>query len=169
VICGVRTFFTGIKAARKRAAPRRCPALPLVPRSGPGGPAMSRWVAPKKIPGLGFRRPTLTDRHSSSLAAHSRLPSRPSEPGWAGVRVALVGQARGTLRPAQAVSASTNPYQRSEGTVCPLFIGPQLSDFPIGRVKGATTLTDELLDERLNSGTTPGPFSTKQSRPSAGP
>jgi len=69
VICGVRTFFTGIKAARKRAAPRRCPALPLVLRSGPGGPAMSRWVAPKKIPGLGFRRPTRIDRHSSSLAA----------------------------------------------------------------------------------------------------
>jgi hypothetical protein len=101
-----------------RAAPRRCPALPLVPRSGPGGPAISRWVAPKKIPGLGFRRPTLNDRHRSSLAADSRLnvaselarigrrTSRPGRPG-AGER----------LGPGQPVSASTNPYQRPEGTV----------------------------------------------------
>jgi len=41
-----RISLYGIKAARKRAAPRRS-ALPLVPRSGPGGPAISRWVAPK--------------------------------------------------------------------------------------------------------------------------
>jgi hypothetical protein len=70
IVCRISPYE--IKAARKRAAPARCPALRLVPRSGPDGPAISRWRVPKNIHGLDSRRPIRTDRRSSSLAARIR-------------------------------------------------------------------------------------------------
>ena len=72
-------------AQARRAAPLSGPAAR--PSLGAGGPAISRWVAPKKIPGLGFGQGspfrtaplgTLADLEDvTSTCAHWYNTSRP--------------------------------------------------------------------------------------------
>jgi hypothetical protein len=104
---------TGSPSRRRASAPHRhrSPALPLVPRTAPGGPAKRRrWC--RKDPGVAVRRSTPTDRNRwiascpnsrSTIATEPCLPA-PAAPGHPDRQPWHWGRPRSTTPPRPAIA-----------------------------------------------------------------